>query len=93
MTKNKVSAPFREAEFDIVYGEGISYVGDVLDLATELGLIEKRGAFYRYNDELLGQGRENAKQYLHDHPEITLELDRGVREAYNLPPLTVPVEE
>ncbi len=92
VTKNKVAAPFREAEFDIMYGEGISYEGDVLDLATELGLVEKRGAFYRYaaTDELLGQGRENAKQFLKEHPEVALELDQGIRQAYSLSPVVLP---
>ncbi|HEC24301.1 MAG TPA: recombinase RecA [Chloroflexi bacterium] len=93
VTKNKVAAPFREAEFDIMYGTGISYEGDLLDLATELGLIEKRGAFYRYNGELLGQGRENAKATLVEHPEICQELDQAIREAYGLPPLIQPSEE
>jgi recombination protein RecA len=89
VTKNKVAAPFREAEFDIMYGEGISYEGDLLDLATEVDVIEKRGAFYRYSetDELLGQGRENAKEYLREHPEILQAMDRQIREAYNLPSL------
>jgi len=95
VTKNKVAAPFREAEFDIMYGTGISYVGDLLDLATELGFIEKRGAFYRYSatDELLGQGRENAKDYLRDHPDLCAELDQAIREAYHLPAIVVPPEE
>ncbi|HPV08597.1 MAG TPA: recombinase RecA, partial [Aggregatilineales bacterium] len=86
---NKVAAPFREAEFDIMYGEGISYEGDVLDLATQLGLVEKRGAFYRYaaTDELLGQGRENAKQYLKEHPEVVMELDQAIRQTYSLSPV------
>ena len=89
VTKNKVAAPFREAEFDIMYGEGISYEGDVLDLATQLGLVEKRGAFYRYaaTDELLGQGRENAKQYLKEHPEVVMELDQAIRQTYSLSPV------
>ena len=92
VTKNKVAAPFREAEFDIMYGEGISYVGDVLDLATELGFVEKRGAFFRYaaSDELIGQGRENAKEFLREHPEMTAELDQAIREAYNLPSIALP---
>ncbi len=84
VTKNKVAAPFREAEFDIMYGTGISYEGDLLDLATELGFIEKRGAFYRYNDELLGQGRENAKQFLKEHPDYCQVLEQAIREAYSL---------
>lgn len=87
VTKNKVAAPFREAEFDILYGTGISYEGDVLDLATELGFIDKRGAFYRYNDEIIGQGRENAKQFLVEHPEYVAALDQAIREAYGLRPL------
>ncbi len=93
VTKNKVSAPFRQAEFDIMYGQGISYEGDLLDLAVELELIEKRGAFYRYNDELLGQGRENAKVFLIEHPDYCLALDQSIREAYELPLLDLPSEE
>src|SRR5574341_823345 len=89
VTKNKLAAPFRECEFDIMYGTGISYAGDLLDLATELGFIDKRGAFFRYNDELIGQGRENAKQYLQDHPEICEVLEQSVREAAALRPLPV----
>jgi recombination protein RecA len=84
VTKNKVAPPFREAEFDIMYDRGISYEGDVLDLATELGFVEKRGAFYRYNDELLGQGRENAKQFLKENPAYLETLTQSVREAYSL---------
>lgn len=93
VTKNKVAAPFREAEFDLIHGVGISYEGDVLDLATEMGLIDKRGAFYRYNDEIIGQGRENAKQFLLEHPEYLAALDQAIREAYGLRPLvaTLPV--
>jgi recombination protein RecA len=87
VTKNKVAAPFKEAEVDIMYGAGISYEGDLLDLSDNLGLIEKRGSFYRYNDELLGQGRENAKQFLAEHPEYCRVLDQAIREAYGLPPL------
>jgi recombination protein RecA len=81
VTKNKLAAPFRECEFDIMYGTGISYAGDLLDLATELGYIEKRGAFFRYNDELIGQGRENAKKFLEEHPDYCQVLDQLVREA------------
>jgi recombination protein RecA len=92
VTKNKVAAPFRESEFDIMYGKGISYEGDLLDLATELGLVEKRGAFYRHSatDDLLGQGRENAKITLQDNPALCGELDQAIREAYNLPALIQP---
>jgi recombination protein RecA len=91
VTKNKLAAPFRECEFDIMYGSGISYEGDLLDLATELGFIDKRGAFFRYNDELLGQGRENAKVFLAEHPDYCVTLDQAVREASALRPLpTLP---
>jgi recombination protein RecA len=92
VTKNKVAAPFKEAEFDIMYGTGISYVGDLLDLADKLGLVEKRGAFYRYNDEMIGQGREAAKQFLVEHPDYCQVLDQAIREAYGLRPLPLPPE-
>ena len=68
--KNKVAPPFTEAEFDIMYNEGISMTGDVLDLAVEYGLVDKRGAYFRYGETLLGQGRENAKAYLAENPAI-----------------------
>lgn len=93
VTKNKVAAPFKECEFDIMYGTGISYEGDLLDLATELGMIEKRGAFFRYNEETIGQGRENAKVYLHQNPAVAQMLDQAVREAYGLPLLPSQVAE
>jgi recombination protein RecA len=79
VVKNKVAPPFRVAEFDILYDEGISKVGDVLDLGVEIGLIEKRGSFYTYREERIGQGRENARQYLRDHPETAAELEAAVR--------------
>jgi recombination protein RecA len=87
VTKNKVAPPFREAEFDIMYNEGISKVGDILDMATDLGVIDKRGAFFRYKDELIGQGRENAKQFLRENPTLAAELENIVREQNGLPPL------
>jgi recombination protein RecA len=80
ITKNKVAAPFRQAEFDIMYNEGISKEGDVLDLGVTMSLIDKRGAFFRYNDGMLGQGRENAKQYLRDNPAIAYEIEMAIRE-------------
>jgi recombination protein RecA len=81
VTKNKVAPPFRQAEFDIMYSQGFSKEGDILDIGTELGLIEKRGAFYRYNDGVIGQGRENAKTYLRENPDLTYELEMLIREA------------
>lgn len=79
VTKNKVAPPFRVAEFDIMFGEGISREGDVLDVATELGVIDKRGAFFYFQGEKLAQGRENAKQYLKEHPEMLDAIDATVR--------------
>jgi recombination protein RecA len=87
ITKNKVAPPFRQAEIDLMYADGFSKESDVLDLGVEAGVIEKRGAFYRYNDGLIGQGRENAKQYLRDNPELLFELEMIIRESYNILPL------
>lgn len=85
VVKNKVAPPFKEAEFDIMFGKGISKEGDVLDLAAGLGIIVKSGAWYAYKDAKIGQGRENAKQYLRDNPEILEEVETQVREHYGLP--------
>ena len=79
VVKNKVAPPFREAEFDIIFGEGISAVGDILDQAVEFKIIEKSGAWYSYNGEKIGQGRENAKSYLKKNPEIFATIDAMVR--------------
>ncbi len=85
--KNKVAPPFTEAGFDIMYNQGISKTGCVLDLAVERGLVEKRGAFFRYSEALLGQGRENAKEYLTQHPELLIELENLIRQDAGLPQL------
>ena len=77
--KNKVAPPFTECEFDIMYNEGISRSGDVLDLATNYNIVDKRGAYFRYNDVLLGQGRENAKVYLAENPAVLADLERRIR--------------
>ncbi|MEM8902909.1 MAG: recombinase RecA [Actinomycetota bacterium] len=79
IVKNKVAPPFRQAEFDIMYGKGISREGSLLDMAVEHGIIRKSGAWYTYDGEQLGQGRENSKQFLTDNPEIMVEIDRLVR--------------
>jgi recombination protein RecA len=84
VVKNKVAPPFRQAEFDIMYGEGISREGDLLDLATERGLITKSGAWYSLRDERIGQGRENAKKYLKENVELAAELDAQVRRELGL---------
>ena len=83
--KNKVAAPFRIAEFDIMYNEGISTVGDLLDLGVEYDILAKRGAYYRYNDEQIGQGREATKDFLRLHPEISGEIDSLIRGKVGLP--------
>ncbi len=83
--KNKVAPPFTECEFDIMYNEGISVTGDVLDLSVEHGLVDKRGAYFRYNDTLLGQGRENAKIFLAENPAVLDELEFLIRRDAGLP--------
>ncbi|HIT90292.1 MAG TPA: recombinase RecA [Candidatus Merdenecus merdavium] len=84
VVKNKIAPPFKEAEFDIMFGQGISKEGDVLDLAVSLDLINKSGAWYAYNEDKIGQGRENAKNYLKEHPEILKEVEQKVRAHYGL---------
>lgn len=84
VVKNKIAPPFKEAEFDIMFGQGISKEGDILDLAANIGVINKSGAWYAYNGEKIGQGRENAKTFLREHPEIRDEVEGKVREYYNL---------
>lgn len=84
VVKNKIAPPFKEAEFDIMFGEGISAVGDILDLAASVGIIVKSGAWYAYESSKIGQGRENAKQYLKDNPEICSEIENKVRQHFGL---------
>jgi len=79
VTKNKVAPPFREAEFDIMYNEGISKAGDVLDIATELEIVAKRGAFFALGDTRLGQGRENAKEFLKQNPDLLVQIEAQIR--------------
>jgi recombination protein RecA len=87
VTKNKVAPPFRQAEFDIMYNEGISRTGDILDIGVEMGVIDKRGSYYYYNEENLAQGRENAKTFLTENPEISAEIEGRIRAEYDLAPL------
>jgi len=89
--KNKVAPPFRVAEFDIMYNEGISKAGDVLDMAVQAGIVEKRGSFYSYGETRLGQGRENTKQFLRDNQDLALDIENQVRETKDL--LTFEVVE
>ncbi len=85
VVKNKLSAPFRESEFDILFNQGISLEGDILDLACDTKIMQKSGAWFSYNGDNLGQGRENTRQYLKDHPELTKQLRELVIKAKNLP--------
>ncbi|MCR4792339.1 MAG: recombinase RecA [Lachnospiraceae bacterium] len=84
VVKNKVAPPFKEAEFDIMFGKGISMIGDILDVATNADIIVKSGAWFAYKGEKIGQGRENAKQYLEENPAVLAEIDKAVREHYGL---------
>jgi recombination protein RecA len=86
VVKNKVAPPFKVAEFDIMFNEGISKVGDLLDLGVEMELIEKRGSFYSYQDQRIAQGRENAKQYLRDNPEIAKQIEKDIRKEAGIFP-------
>ena len=91
--KNKVAPPFKQAEFDIMYNEGISKTGNLVDVGVKEEIIQKSGAWFSYGDIRLGQGRENAKQYLKDNEEIALEIERKIREKHNLPMLEVAVSK
>ena len=99
VVKNKTAAPFREAEFDIMYGEGISREGDILDLGVEKGLVEKSGAWFSYKDERIGQGRENAKQFMKENKDIAAKLETELRKALGLkllvpePPAPTPEQK
>ncbi len=86
VVKNKIAPPFKEAEFDIMFGKGISREGDVLDLASNVGIVAKSGAWYAYEGNKIGQGRENAKQFLADHPELMEEISHKVRVHYGIDP-------
>jgi recombination protein RecA len=93
VVKNKLAPPFREAEFDIIFGQGISREGDLLDLATEQGLIAKSGAWYSHGAERIAQGRENAKVYLKEHPELAGELEKQIRASHGMLAKSAPEEE
>ena len=91
--KNKIAPPFKEAEFDIMFGKGISKIGDVLDLAADLNLVNKSGAWYAYNGNKIGQGRENAKLYLAEHVDVCAEIEQKVREHYGFADVVAESEE
>ena len=86
VVKNKVAPPFKQVEFDIMYGEGISKTGELLDIGVKAGIVEKSGAWYSFGDERIGQGRENAKVFLRDHPETAEEIEARIRAAHGLGP-------
>ncbi|HAM14472.1 MAG TPA: DNA recombination/repair protein RecA, partial [Eggerthellaceae bacterium] len=88
VVKNKVAPPFRQAEFDLMYGTGFSKEGCVLDMAAELGIVKKSGAFYYYGEDRLGQGRENAKQSLAEAPNVRDEIEKKVRDELGVPTIT-----
>ncbi|AFM42113.1 protein RecA [Desulfosporosinus acidiphilus SJ4] len=92
VVKNKVAPPFKSAEFDIMYGEGISKEGSIVDIGTEMEIITKSGAWYSYNGERLGQGRENVKEYLKQHPDMALKLEELIRSNMNAVP-SAPIED
>ena len=80
MVKNKVAPPFKQAEFEILYGEGISFLGEIVDLGVTYGFINKSGSWYSYNEEKIGQGKENVKNFLREHPEKAKEIEKKIRE-------------
>jgi recombination protein RecA len=85
VVKNKVAPPFKEVQFDIIYGEGISRDGEIMDLATDLNILEKMGTWYSYGDTRIGQGRENAKTFIKENPEIREEIVGKIQEQNKLP--------
>jgi recombination protein RecA len=84
VVKNKVAPPFKEVEFDLIYGEGISREGDVLDLAVEKNIVEKSGTWYAYEGQRIGQGRENAKQYLKENPKVLEQMEKEILENFRI---------
>ncbi|MCL1924489.1 MAG: DNA recombination/repair protein RecA, partial [Defluviitaleaceae bacterium] len=96
VVKNKLAPPFRVCEFDIMFGEGISREGDILDLGVELNLVNKSGSWYSYNEMKIGQGRENAKKYFKENPHFLRELENNIRKSYELaelPPIETKLKE
>jgi recombination protein RecA len=92
VVKNKVAPPFRTAEFDIMFNEGISKVGDMLDLATKLEIVQKRGAFFSYGDIRIGQGRENSKEFLRQNPDLAIEIETVIRQKAMGGEIVLPID-
>ncbi|MGA9534170.1 MAG: recombinase RecA, partial [Anaerolineales bacterium] len=93
VVKNKVAPPFRVAEFDIMYNEGISRLGDLIEMGVEFEILDKRGSYYAYGDDTLAQGRENTKEYLRENPELAAELEAKIRDAAELHPMPSSEED
>jgi recombination protein RecA len=93
VVKNKVAPPFRQAEFDILYGEGISRLGEILELGVQAGVVEKSGAWYAYKKDRIGQGKDNAREYLKEHPELASELEAKIREKLGVANPAAPAPE
>jgi len=87
IVKNKVAPPFRQVEFDIMYGEGISRMGELIDMGVKAGVVEKAGSWFSYRDERIGQGRENARLFLKKNPKLAQEIENKIREAHGLDPV------
>ena len=93
VVKNKVSPPFKVAEFDILYGEGISREGEIIDMGVTARILEKSGAWYAYNGEKIGQGKDNAREFLRENPDIAREIENKVRESVGIPLLAAELTE
>jgi recombination protein RecA len=91
--KNKVAPPFKTAEFDILFGEGISRHGEIIDMGVVAKIVDKSGAWYAYKGEKIGQGRDNSREFLRENPELAIEIENKVRESLNIPLLATEVEE
>jgi recombination protein RecA len=93
VVKNKVAPPFKTAEFDILFGEGISRHGEIIDMGVVAKIVDKSGAWYAYKGEKIGQGRDNSREFLRENPELAFEIENKVRESLNIPLLAAEVEE
>ena len=93
VVKNKVSPPFKTAEFDILYGEGISREGEIIDMGVAAQILEKSGAWYAYNGEKIGQGKDNAREFLRENPDVAQEVENKVREAVGIPLLPTAADD
>ena len=93
MVKNKVAPPFKTAEFDILFGEGISREGEVIDMGVNARIVDKSGAWYAYNGEKIGQGRDNAREFLRENPQLAAEIENKVREAVGVRALNATVDD